>query len=97
MVESTKEAVDKIDPEKIESMDVVKYGKSEKGLVKIKLKSDSLKSIQGQVLRTVDQMPEFPGGNVALLKYLANNIKYPGETKEKNIQGRLISRIHCGY
>jgi TonB family protein len=92
-VESTKEAVDKIDPEKIESMDVVKYGKSEKGLVKIKLKSDSLKSIQGQALRTVDQMPEFPGGNVALLKYLANNIKYPNEAKEKNIQGRLISEF----
>lgn len=92
-VESTKEAVDKIDPKQIESMDVVKYGKSEIGLVKIKLKSDNMKSIHSKALRTVDQMPEFPGGNMALLKYLANNIKYPIEAKEKNIQGRLIAEF----
>ena len=41
----------------------------------------------------VDVMPEFPGGDVALLKYIANNTIYPKEAKEKGIQGKVITRF----
>ena len=37
----------------------------------------------------VDQMPEFPGGIKALLKYLASNIHYPEYAKEAGIQGKV--------
>jgi len=35
-------------------------------------------------------MPEFPGGMAALMKYLAENIKYPSLAKESGIQGRVF-------
>lgn len=34
--------------------------------------------------------PEFPGGTVALLSLIQQNIKYPEEAKEQEIQGRVI-------
>ena len=42
------------------------------------------------VFVVVDEMPEFPGGTMALLQFLASNIKYPAECKEKGIQGRVL-------
>jgi protein TonB len=41
----------------------------------------------------VEQMPVFPGGDVALLKYIAENTSYPERAKESNIQGRVILRF----
>jgi protein TonB len=38
----------------------------------------------------VEEMPEFPGGNKALLEYISNNLVYPGEALENSIQGRVI-------
>ncbi|MBR4729859.1 MAG: energy transducer TonB [Prevotella sp.] len=38
----------------------------------------------------VEQMPEYPGGQAALLKYLAKNIKYPVVAEGNGIQGRVI-------
>ena len=38
----------------------------------------------------VEQMPEFPGGMQKLFEYLSQNIRYPKEAMEKDIQGRVI-------
>jgi periplasmic protein TonB len=38
----------------------------------------------------VEEMPMFPGGDEALLKYLRENANYPEIAKENNIQGRVI-------
>ena len=35
-------------------------------------------------------MPEFPGGQGALLQYLAKSIKYPVIALENGIQGRVV-------
>ncbi len=35
--------------------------------------------------------PEYPGGIDTLLAYLSENIKYPSEAQEENIQGRVIA------
>lgn len=37
----------------------------------------------------VEQMPEFPGGDEARIKYLSQNIKYPMLAKEGGIQGTV--------
>ncbi|NND78225.1 MAG: energy transducer TonB [Flavobacteriales bacterium] len=39
------------------------------------------------VFTTVEQMPEFPGGMDALMKYLGENIKYPEIARESGKQG----------
>lgn len=38
----------------------------------------------------VEEMPMFPGGNAALMDFLANNIKYPQVAEENGIQGRVV-------
>ena len=43
-----------------------------------------------KVYKSVDQMPQFPGGEVALMKYLQSEIKYPMNAAKNNIQGRVI-------
>jgi protein TonB len=37
----------------------------------------------------VEDMPEFPGGDLALRKYIANAIKYPVIAQENGIQGKV--------
>ena len=41
----------------------------------------------------VEEMPTFPGGDVALLKYIGEHTQYPEVAKENNIQGRVIIRF----
>jgi len=43
-----------------------------------------------QIFMVVESMPEYPGGEAALYKYLAENIKYPQMAKESGIQGRVF-------
>lgn len=39
------------------------------------------------IFTITEEMPEFPGGQEALFKFLANETRYPAEAKDKNIQG----------
>ena len=41
----------------------------------------------------VEEMPEFPGGEKALLKYIAENVVYPQEAKEKDIEGSVYIKF----
>lgn len=43
-----------------------------------------------EVFMVVENMPEFPGGMSACLKFLADHVAYPKEAAEKKIQGRVI-------
>ena len=47
----------------------------------------------GDAYTVVDEMPAFPGGDEALLKYIAQNTHYPKEARDKSIQGRVITRF----
>lgn len=38
----------------------------------------------------VEKMPEFPGGNEALQRYIAQSVKYPVIAQENGIQGRVF-------
>jgi len=41
----------------------------------------------------VEEMPEFPGGDSALLQFIADNTKYPESAKIKGITGKVIVRF----
>lgn len=43
-----------------------------------------------KVFDVVEQNPVFPGGEAALLKYVAEHIRYPPMAQENNIQGRVV-------
>lgn len=38
----------------------------------------------------VEQKPEFPGGDAALMKYLSDNIRYPKNAHDNKIEGRVV-------
>lgn len=42
------------------------------------------------IFTVVEEMPEFPGGQAELLKYLAKSIKYPVIAQENGVQGRVV-------
>ncbi len=42
------------------------------------------------IFTIVEDMPEFPGGNEALLKFLADNIQYPESAKADKVEGRVV-------
>ena len=48
------------------------------------------KEEETKVFDVVEQMPEFPGGQAALLKWIGDNIKYPAIAEENGIQGRVV-------
>lgn len=43
-----------------------------------------------KIYAAAEQMPQFPGGEAALMKYMRNNIKYPVIAIENGIQGNVI-------
>ena len=42
------------------------------------------------VYTAVEQPPTFPGGEAALLQYIASHIRYPAAARANNIEGRVV-------
>lgn len=45
------------------------------------------------VFDVVEVMPQFPGGQIAMLKYIMENLKYPEQAMKEGIQGRVAVRF----
>jgi len=45
------------------------------------------------VFDVVEVMPQYPGGPIAMLKYIMENIKYPEQAIKEGIQGRVTVRF----
>ena len=43
-----------------------------------------------KVYDVVEVMPEFPGGMEGMIKFFAENIKYPEDAKNKGVEGRVM-------
>lgn len=43
-----------------------------------------------KVYETVEQLPEFPGGMEAMIKFLSENVKYPAQAVKDKIEGRVL-------
>jgi len=46
-----------------------------------------------EIFVIVEQMPEFPGGELALRKFIAKNVNYPAIARESDIQGKVFVRF----
>ena len=51
---------------------------------------DVATSKEDTVYQIVEQMPQYSGGEEAMMKYVAENIKYPQAAKDKDISGRVF-------
>ena len=52
-----------------------------------------LENDKEEVFVAVEQMPEFPGGEVKLLEVIESNINFPANAAEKRIQGRVVVKF----
>ena len=48
---------------------------------------------EAKVFTYVEQMPTFPGGETALMKYIAENLRYPSVSQDQGIQGLVIIKF----
>lgn len=70
--------------------DLTKTVREHKDEVIVEEKKPEVKHDDNQVFAAVEQPPSFPGGEAALLKYIADHIRYPAAAQENNIQGRVV-------
>jgi len=47
-------------------------------------------TLQDTPLQIAEQMPEFPGGQEAMMKYMSANIKYPEDMAEAGVGGKVF-------
>ena len=43
--------------------------------------------------RVVEDLPEFPGGPIAFMKWLTENLQYPASARKAKIQGRVVAQF----
>lgn len=70
-------------------------GNDDKGGEVLKLKEavaqpEPKPEVENKVFDVVEQMPSFPGGPSALMKYLSENTRYPVVAQENGVQGRVV-------
>ena len=53
-------------------------------------KEEVKQDVENKVFDVVEQQPSFPGGQGALMSWLASNIHYPPVAEENGIQGRVV-------
>jgi TonB family protein len=67
----------------------VQVNNQPKQAVNIPIQKDSVPANE-PIFTSVEQEPQFIGGQEKLMEFLANNIKYPADMREHNIQGKVI-------
>ena len=58
-----------------------------------KKETTTAQAVNGDVFDTVDVPPAFPGGEVAMFKWLGQNISYPVDAQDKRIQGGVVTQF----
>ena len=79
----------------INTKEYVKNGKKElvSATVKAKEPKEEETGTGEKAFNVVEQMPQFPGGDVELMKFLSENIKYPEAASKAGTQGRVIAQF----
>jgi len=49
-----------------------------------------VEEVKPQIFTYVEQMPDFPGGQTELMKFLQKNLRYPPAARENGIEGRVV-------
>ena len=47
-------------------------------------------TVGGEIYTVVEQSPEFPGGEDALIQWLGTHVQYPTAAKEKGVEGAIF-------
>ena len=85
-LKETETAVGKVNEDR--GIDDIIQAKEHKEVVVVEEKKPEPPA-EDQVFDAVEQNPQFPGGETALLKWVASHIRYPSVAQENGIQGRV--------
>lgn len=86
-LKETDTAVGKVNEDR--GVDDIIQAKEHKEVVVVEEKKEEVKHDEDKVFDAVEQNPQFPGGETALLKWVASHIRYPSVAQENGIQGRV--------
>lgn len=50
-------------------------------------------STDNKEVRTTEELPQYPGGEMAMMRYLMDNVKYPAEAEAAREQGRVVVKF----
>ena len=59
----------------------------------ITVKNDEPEKKSEKVATAVEQMPQYPGGDRALMEFVAKNVKYPEAAMKAGKEGKVIVRF----
>lgn len=51
------------------------------------------KAKEEEIFTTVEQNPEFPGGQTAMYRYIGDNMKYPSAAQRANVSGKVFVKF----
>ena len=99
--------INDIDPLTIESIEIVKFPDltpelqeklkqtGKEAVMYINFKKEKSASAAGNeaVFTVCEKMPEFPGGQQELMKYLSTKTKYPKEARDAEVMGKVFVRF----
>ena len=99
--------INDIDPLTIESIEIVKFtdltpelqeklkqtGKEAVMYINFKKEKDASAAGNEAVFTVCEKMPEFPGGQQELMKYLSTKTKYPKEARDAEVMGKVFVRF----
>ena len=54
---------------------------------------NQITEIQRQILTSAAEMPQFPGGALALRNYLIRNLRYPKKAYKEKVEGKVVAKI----
>ena len=76
-----------------ESIEITAEESTEEVVIAAPVEAPEEEEEEEVIFVVVESMPEFPGGQQALFKYLSENVKYPVIAQENGIQGRVICQF----
>ena len=85
--------IDNIPPSEVASISILKddaaleYNSDGNGVIIVTTKAARQAAENNDVFTVVEDMPEFPGGEMAMRKFIAENVNYPEDAKADNAQG----------
>lgn len=96
-----KAKMETLKPEQIQSVNVLKdktatdkYGeKGKNGVVEIYSKGNKSADNEisdSKVFKVVEEMPQYPGGHQAMMKYIGANVKYPAKATLEKAEGMVV-------
>ena len=99
--------INDIDPLTIESIEIVKFpdltpelqeklkqtGKEAVMYINFKKEKNASAAGNEAVFTVCEKMPEFPGGQQELMKYLSTKTKYPKEARDAEVMGKVFVRF----